>query len=104
MFGFTSGPTLIKTTIQPWLNSWPQDKEGRKKLRNKKNEGYIDGLAFTVDGKTVTTAPDSANDADVVKLVLPAPLLPGQSITIATPFHVKLPFTSPVPVMMAINT
>ncbi len=90
-----------------WFHLWPnaykddntalakqlaQDKEGRKKLRNKKNEGYIDGLAFTVDGKMVTTAQDSANDADVVKLLLPASLLPGQSITIATPFHVKLPF------------
>ncbi|AXY75188.1 M1 family peptidase [Paraflavitalea soli] len=90
-----------------WFHLWPnaykddntalakqlsQDKEGRKKLRNKKNEGYIDGLAFTVDGKAVTTGQDSANDADVVKLLLPSPLLPGQTTTITTPFHVKLPF------------
>lgn len=90
-----------------WFHLWPnaykndhtalarqlaQDKEGRKKLKSKKNEGYIDGLAFTVNGKAVTTGPDSAQDADVVKLLLPSPLMPGQAVTIATPFQVKLPF------------
>jgi aminopeptidase N len=90
-----------------WFHLWPNaykdgntalarqlegDKEGKKKLRNKKSEGYIDGLAFTVNGKTVTTGQDSANDADVIKLLLPAPLAPGQTATIATPFNVKLPF------------
>jgi hypothetical protein len=90
-----------------WFHLWPNaykddntalarqlegDKEGKKKLKNKKSEGYIDGLAFTVNGKTVTTGQDSANDADVIKLILPAPLAPGQTATIATPFNVKLPF------------
>ncbi|MBO9565470.1 MAG: M1 family metallopeptidase [Niastella sp.] len=90
-----------------WFHLWPNaykddntalarqlegDKEGKKKLKNKKSEGYIDGLAFTVNGKTVTTGQDSANDADVIKLILPAPLAPGQTASIATPFNVKLPF------------
>ncbi len=90
-----------------WFHLWPNaykndqtalakqladDKDGRKKLKNKKSEGYIDGLAFTVNGKPVTTGQDSAQDIDVVKLLLPTPLMPGQTITIATPFQVKLPF------------
>lgn len=90
-----------------WFHLWPNaykdnntalakqlavDKEGRKKLKNKKREGYIDGLAFTVDGKTVAIAPDSAGNADVIKVLLPSPLLPGQTASIATPFHVKLPY------------
>lgn len=90
-----------------WFHLWPNaykddntalarqlaaDKEGKKKLRNKKNEGYMDGLAFEVNGKRVATGQDSANDADVVKLILPSPLAPGQTATIATPFQVKLPF------------
>jgi hypothetical protein len=32
------------------------------------------------------------NTIDIIKLVLPSPLLPGQKIIITTPFHVKLPF------------
>lgn len=90
-----------------WFHLWPNaykngntalamqlagDKQGKKKFRNKKSEGYIDGLAFTVDGKTAATGQDSANDADVIKLILPAPLAPGQTAAIATPFNVKLPF------------
>jgi hypothetical protein len=89
-----------------WFHLWPNaykndqtalarqlaaDKESKKKAKDR-NEGYIDGLAFTVDGKSVTTGADSANDIDVVKLILPSPLLPGQKVNIATPFQVKLPF------------
>lgn len=93
------------TLTHIWFHLWPNayrndqtalarqlsaDKESRKKLKNK-NRGYIDSLAFTVDGKAVATAPDSDNNIDVVKLILPAPLMPGQQVTVATPFYVKLP-------------
>jgi hypothetical protein len=35
---------------------------------------------------------DHPQHIDIIKLVLPKPLLPKQQITITTPFHVKLPF------------
>lgn len=88
-----------------WFHLWPNaykndqtalakqlqsDKEGRKKLK-KKAKGYIDSLAFAVNGVQATTENDSAGNIDVVKLVLPTPLLPGAAATITTQFLVKLP-------------
>ena len=52
--------------------------------------GYIDSLHFLVDNKEVSwhLLPDSI---DICQLVLSQPLLPGQSISITTPFRVKIP-------------
>lgn len=52
--------------------------------------GYIDSLKFEVDG--VIAQLQSTSDIDVVKILLPQPLLPAQNITIQTPFRVKLPY------------
>ncbi len=52
--------------------------------------GYIAGLEFKVNGQAVTVQYDEAY-ADMCRLVLNEPLLSGQTITITTPFVVKLP-------------
>jgi hypothetical protein len=65
------------------------DRENRKKLNNAQR-GFIDSLAFTIDGQVATIQTDPDN-IDVVKLFLPSPLLPKQTTQIATPFFVKLP-------------
>ncbi len=52
--------------------------------------GYIDGLRFEVDKQAATTANDSEN-IDMIKVLLPQPLLPGKQVTVTTPFNVKLP-------------
>lgn len=52
--------------------------------------GYIDSLDFKVDGKSVKVEPDSEH-TDICKLILSEPLHKGASVTITTPFHVKLP-------------
>jgi len=87
-----------------WFHLWPNayrndqtalskqlmaDKDNKKNLK-KREAGWLDSLNFIVDGKTVKTTIDSAN-IDIVKIILPAPLLPGQKININTPFYVKLP-------------
>lgn len=54
------------------------------------DRGYINRLGFKVNGITANTE-DHPSFVDVVKLVLPTPLLPGGKITIATPFHEQLP-------------
>jgi hypothetical protein len=54
-------------------------------------KGYINRLDFKVDGTTAKTE-DHPQHIDIIKLVLPKPLLPGQQVTITTPFHEKLPF------------
>ena len=53
--------------------------------------GYINRLDFKVNGIT-SILEDHPQYIDVAKLILPTPLAPGQSITITTPFHEKLPF------------
>ena len=52
--------------------------------------GFIDGLEFQVNGQPARLDYDAANP-DMAKLVLPQPLAPGASITITTPFRVKIP-------------
>lgn len=87
-----------------WFHLWPNaykdettalfkqirnDASRQKKLDNPKY-GYIDQLAFTVNGKAATTEPH-ATHTDIIKVLLHKPLAPGDSVTIATPFRVVLP-------------
>ena len=59
-------------------------------MKEMKERGFIDSLNFTVDGQKVKTEPDPEN-IDIIKVVLPKPLQPGEKITITTPFFVKIP-------------
>jgi hypothetical protein len=52
--------------------------------------GYIDSLDFKVNDKTVRWKFDEKN-IDICQIILNEPLKSGESITITTPFHVKLP-------------
>ena len=56
---------------------------------NKK--GYINRLDFRTNDEPLTIE-DHPLYIDLVKVTLPAPLPPRGSITISTPFHVKIPF------------
>ncbi len=55
------------------------------------NKGYINQLAFKVEGNAAKIEPHP-NYIDIVKVLLAEPLLPGKSINITTPFHVQLPY------------
>lgn len=88
-----------------WFHVWPNaykneqtalyeqykkgDKEGLSKFK-KSVKGFIDSLAFKVNNQTIIVEahPDYI---DVIKLILPKPLLPGNKLTISTPFYVKFP-------------
>ncbi|PWT71644.1 MAG: hypothetical protein C5B59_17560 [Bacteroidetes bacterium] len=58
---------------------------------NKQDRGYINRLDFRVNG-VIAELEDHPQHIDIVKLVLPGPLLPGDSIQITTPFFEKLPY------------
>ena len=87
-----------------WFHIWPnaysneqtalfkqlQNDEERKKKLGKYSLGNITGLAFTVNGQAAAIEKHPEH-IDIIKLVLPQPLQPGDSVTIATPFTVKLP-------------
>lgn len=52
--------------------------------------GFIDSLNFTSNGRTLRLDYDEKHP-DIAKLSLDQALLPGQKITISTPFRVKIP-------------
>jgi hypothetical protein len=104
--------TIIYTNNSPdtlqfiWFHLWPNAFKNDKTafseqmvnlLNNsefyfsqKKDRGYINNLAFQVDGKFAQLEYHPQNN-DVAKLLLPKPLLPRSKITISTSFHVNLP-------------
>ena len=97
-----SPDTLKFIWFHLWPNAYKNDKtaftdqsleNGSTKFyfSNKENHGYINRLEFKVDNQTATTE-DHPHHIDIIKLVLPSPLPPGQKIIITTPFHVKLPY------------
>ena len=55
-----------------------------------KDRGYIDDLDFKVNGSSVNWEYDSVH-IDICKIMLSEPLKSGESITISTPFKVKIP-------------
>lgn len=58
---------------------------------NEEKRGYINRLDFKVNNISATLE-DHPQYIDVAKLVLPSPLVPGETIRITTPFHVKIPY------------
>lgn len=97
-----SPDTLHYIWFHLWPNAYKNDKtaytdqsleNGNTKFyfSSKEEKGYINKLDFKVNNITATTE-DHPQYIDIVKLLLPAPLFPGQKINITTPFHVKMPF------------
>ena len=83
-------PNAYKDNTTALYRQLSQIEERKTKLKKIRDNGYIDQLAFTVDGIKAPAEADVQN-ADILKLTLPAALAPGKEITIATPFFVKIP-------------
>lgn len=88
-----------------WFHLWPnayrdnstafarqQLRNGDRKFQFAKaaDRGFIDGLDFKVNGQAAKLEFDPQNP-DIAKLVLPQRLAPEASVTISTPFRVKIP-------------
>lgn len=88
-----------------WLHLWPNAyrtdrtafsdqllENGRTDFyfSNREQRGYINRLDFRVEAQLAETE-DHPQHIDIIKLLLPTPLQPGQAVTITTPFHVQLP-------------
>ncbi len=97
-----SPDTLRFIWFHLWPNAYKNDKtafseqflkSGRTDFYFSKpwQKGYINQLNFKSDGVTANTQSDS-NNIDIVKVLLPKPLLPGATTIITTPFKVKLPY------------
>ncbi len=97
-----SPDTLTYIWFHCWPNAYKNDKtaftdqvleNGSTKFyfSDKEQKGYINRLDFKVNNVTAV-AEDHPQHIDIVKIILPTPLPPGQKTTITTPFHVKLPY------------
>jgi hypothetical protein len=97
-----SQDTLKFIWFHLWPNAYKNDKtaftdqtleNGDTKFyfSDKEQKGYINRLDFKVNNITAVVE-DHPQHIDIVKVVLPAPLTPGQKIIITTPFHVRLPY------------
>ena len=83
-------PNAYKDQTTALYQQLSQIEERRGKLKKIKDNGYIDQLAFRVNGTSAQTEPHPKY-ADILKLLLPDKLPPGGEITITTPFFVKIP-------------
>ncbi|MEO9022453.1 MAG: M1 family metallopeptidase [Ginsengibacter sp.] len=97
-----SSDTLHYIWFHLWPNAYKNDRTafseqllqlGRTDFyfSDENKRGYINRLDFKVDGATANLE-DHPQYIDIAKLILPEPLLPGQTIKITTPFHEKIPF------------
>ncbi|MDZ4793642.1 MAG: M1 family metallopeptidase [Bacteroidota bacterium] len=97
-----SPDTLKFIWFHLWPNAYKNDKtaftdqtleNGSTKFyfSNKEDKGYINRLDFKVNNTTAQVE-DHPQHIDIVKIILPIPLPPGQKTIITTPFHIKLPY------------
>jgi hypothetical protein len=84
-------PNAYKNDSTALLQQLKNDTARSKKMENV-GTGSIDGLAFKVNDQPAKTEPHpNPRYIDITKLLLNKPLMPGDSISISTPFKVVLP-------------
>ncbi|HRP90381.1 MAG TPA: M1 family metallopeptidase [Edaphocola sp.] len=66
-----------------------ENKSTKFYLAPKSDWGFIDSLSFKQQGVMAKVVP--TEEADIIRLILPEPILPGASTEITTPFRVKIP-------------
>ena len=97
-----SPDTLKFIWFHIWPNAYKNDKtafsdqlliNGNTKFyfSGKEQRGYINQLNFKVNNVTCEIE-DHPQYIDVIKVVLPEPLPPGEKIALTTPFHEQLPY------------
>lgn len=99
---FNQSPdTLSKLLFHLWPNAYSNDRTAFSEqliengntdfyFSNEISKGYINALDFKVDQHKVSYF-INGNNPDIIEIVLPEKLLPGNKISLTTPFYTKLP-------------
>jgi hypothetical protein len=97
-----SPDTLTYIWIHCWPNAYKNDRTALSEqlagngetnfyFSDPDHRGYINRLEFRVDGQ-LARMEDHPQYIDIIKVILPNPLSPGDSAILTTPFHVRLPY------------
>ena len=97
-----SPDTLTYIWIHTWPNAYKNDRTAfsEQRLGNGQTDfyfsdlsrrGYMNHLEFRVNGQ-LAQMEDHPQYIDIIRVILPNPLPPGDSATLTTPFHVQLPY------------
>jgi len=84
-------PNAYRNDRTPYSEQQLENGDTRFYFSSKEQKGYLNRLDFRVNG-VLASMQDHPEFIDVVKLILPRPLLPGDSISISSSFHLRLPF------------
>jgi hypothetical protein len=82
-------PNAYKNRNTAFAKQMEQNKELDFYFSKPEEKGFLDSLSFTSNGKPLTI--EQTENIDVIKVVLNAPLKSGESVTLSTPFRVKVP-------------
>jgi hypothetical protein len=83
-------PNAYKNESTAYAKQITREAKGKKQWKEFKDRGFIDSLDFTIDGQKAKVEADPQN-IDVIKVILPKPLVAGGKVVIQTPFYVDLP-------------
>jgi hypothetical protein len=97
-----SPDTLFYIWFHVWPNAYRNDRtlyseqllengDTRFYFSSKEQKGYLNSLHFRVNGSLAKVL-DHPEYLDLIKLILPKPLVPGDSISISASFHLRLPY------------
>ncbi|MEO8416407.1 MAG: M1 family metallopeptidase [Ginsengibacter sp.] len=85
-------PNAYKDDSTALFRQISNDPAKKNKIEKNFVPGFITNLAFSINGVAATTeSHPTLQYIDIIKVLLPQSLLPGDSVTIATPFKVQLP-------------
>lgn len=85
-------PNAFKNNKSAFAIQKLEDKSSTYEFSSIEQKGYMDSLNFLYNGLNIGVISDEKYP-DILKLILPVALAPGESAVLSTPFRVKLPYT-----------